>query len=67
MKPGVRAAAFELFGNVSRFGDGPSRAPFLEQIHTNLMSLLMHLNEEQSEVALVCLLACISDIGRLEC
>jgi hypothetical protein len=54
MKPGVRAAAFELFGNVSRFGDGPSRAPFLEQIHTNLMSLLMHLNEEQSEVALAC-------------
>lgn len=31
-KAKVRAAAIELFGNLSRFGDGPSKAPFLEQV-----------------------------------
>ncbi|KAK2550462.1 Maestro heat-like repeat-containing protein family member 1 [Acropora cervicornis] len=45
-KSSVRAAAFVLFGKLSRFGDGPSKAPFLEQVHTNLVSVLLHLNEE---------------------
>lgn len=45
-KTAVRAAAFTLFGKLSRFGDGPSKAPFLEQVHTNLISVLLHLNEE---------------------
>lgn len=45
-KSAVRAAAFTLFGKLSRFGDGPSKAPFLEQVHTNLVSVLLHLNEE---------------------
>ena len=49
-KAGVRAAAFTLFGNLSRFGDGPSKSPFLEQIHTNLVSLLLHLNDPEHEV-----------------
>lgn len=31
-KQEVRAAAILLFGNLSRFGDGPSREPFLEQV-----------------------------------
>ena len=31
-KPAVRAAAIELFGNLSQFGDGPSKVPFLEQV-----------------------------------
>ena len=51
-KDAVRAAAFTLFGKLSRFGDGPSKAPFLEQVHTNFISVLLHLNEE-SEVAKV--------------
>ena len=46
----VRAQAFILFGNLSRFGDGPSKAPFLEQIHSNLVSLLLHLNDPDVEV-----------------
>jgi hypothetical protein len=31
-QPQVRAAAIRLFGNLSRFGDGPSREPFSEQV-----------------------------------
>ena len=49
-KPAVRAQAIILFGNLSRFGDGPSKAPFLEQIHSNLVSLLLHLNDPEVEV-----------------
>jgi hypothetical protein len=49
-KPAVRAAAIQLFGTLSRFGDGPSQAPFSEQIHANLVSLLLHLNDEHKEV-----------------
>ncbi|XP_077982268.1 maestro heat-like repeat-containing protein family member 1 [Glandiceps talaboti] len=50
----VRAAAFTLFGNLSSFGNGPSKAPFLEQIHTNFVSLLLHLNDEDSDVKKAC-------------
>lgn len=49
-KDAVRAAAFTLFGKLSRFGDGPSKAPFLEQVHTNLISVLLHLNEENDVI-----------------
>lgn len=49
-KDAVRAAAFTLFGKLSRFGDGPSKAPFLEQVHTNLISVLLHLNEEDDVI-----------------
>ena len=49
----VRAAAISLFGNLARFGTGPSETPFLEQIHTNFVSILLHLNEEP-EVTKVC-------------
>ena len=45
-KPAVRAEAFTLFGNLSRFGDGPSKGPFLEQIQANFISLLIDMNEE---------------------
>jgi hypothetical protein len=41
----VRAAAINLFGTLSQFGNGPSEGPFLEQIQTNFVSLLLHLNE----------------------
>ena len=44
-----------LFGNLSRFGDGPSRTPFLEQIHSNIVSLLLHLNDLDPEVRKVCI------------
>ncbi|GFN92402.1 maestro heat-like repeat family member 1 [Plakobranchus ocellatus] len=53
-KPAVRAQSFRLFGNLSRFGDGPSKAPFLEQIHSNFISLLLHLNDKEDEVRQAC-------------
>ncbi|CAG2232807.1 unnamed protein product [Mytilus edulis] len=53
-RPAVRAQAFILFGNLSRFGDGPSKAPFLEQIHSNFVSLLLHLNDPEQEVKKAC-------------
>ncbi|XP_059158762.1 maestro heat-like repeat-containing protein family member 1 isoform X2 [Physella acuta] len=53
-KCAVRAQAFKLFGNLSRFGDGPSKAPFLEQIHSNFISLLLHLNDKEEEVRQSC-------------
>lgn len=46
----VRAAAFRLFGSLSRFGKGHSKGPFLEQIQTNFVSVLLHLNEDEEEV-----------------
>ncbi|XP_066933993.1 maestro heat-like repeat-containing protein family member 1 [Clytia hemisphaerica] len=49
----VRAAAIELFGNLSRFGHGASESSFLEQIHTNFVSILLHLNED-NEVSKSC-------------
>ncbi|XP_012944683.1 maestro heat-like repeat-containing protein family member 1 isoform X2 [Aplysia californica] len=53
-KSQVRAQAFKLFGNLSRFGDGPSKAPFLEQIHSNFISLLLHLNDKNDDVKQEC-------------
>ena len=52
-KDAVRAAAFTLFGKLSRFGGGPSKAPFLEQVHTNLISVLLHLNEEDDVIKVI--------------
>jgi len=62
----VRSAAFNLFGSLSRFGNGPSEKPFLEQIQTNFVSLLLHLNEGDpvvvavgvSDMGVVCLIRC---------
>ena len=42
----MRAASISLFGDLSRFGTGASEMPFLEQIHTNFISILLHLHEE---------------------
>eukprot|EP00040_Diaphanoeca_grandis_P032327 m.195702 g.195702 ORF g.195702 m.195702 type:complete len:1632 (-) comp32581_c2_seq1:207-5102(-) len=49
-KGSVRAAAIRLFGNLASFGNGPSLAPFAEQIHGNLVSLLLHLTDVDEEV-----------------
>ena len=46
----MRAQAIMLFGNLSAFGDGPSKQPFLEQIHSNFVSLLLHLNDQDNDV-----------------
>ena len=50
----MRAAAFTLFGSLSRFGNGPSEGPFLEQIQTNFVTLLLHLDEADPVVIAVC-------------
>ncbi|XP_065915103.1 maestro heat-like repeat-containing protein family member 1 [Dysidea avara] len=55
----VRAAAFRLFGSLSRFGKGHSKGPFLEQIQTNFVSVLLHLNEDEEEVKSACKTALI--------
>ncbi|KAL5022847.1 hypothetical protein ScPMuIL_002002 [Solemya velum] len=54
LKPSVRAQAFILFGNLSRFGGGPSKFTFLEQIHTNFVCLLLHLNDPDNDVRKAC-------------
>ena len=59
----MRAQAFILFGNLSIFGDGPSKLPFLEQIHSNLVSLLLHLNDPEVEVKKVRWLLHIFDLN----
>ena len=46
----IRGAAFTLFGNLSQFGGGPSKDNFFEQIHTNLISFLLHLNDPDAQV-----------------
>lgn len=43
----MRAAAITLFGKLAMFGNGPSRNPYLEQIHSNFITLLLHLHEEK--------------------
>ncbi|KAG8195722.1 hypothetical protein JTE90_002985 [Oedothorax gibbosus] len=53
-KPLVRAAAFTLFGDLSRFGNGPSKEQFIEQVHGNLVALLLHLNDEDKHVIKAC-------------
>uniref|UniRef100_UPI00398F274E maestro heat-like repeat-containing protein family member 1 n=1 Tax=Pristiophorus japonicus TaxID=55135 RepID=UPI00398F274E len=45
----VRATAFTVFGTLAKCGHGHSRASFMEQIHLNMVSLLLHLNEESEE------------------
>jgi len=46
----VRAAAFALFGDLAAFGSGASKEQFLEQIHTNFVSFLLHLNDHENPV-----------------
>lgn len=50
----VRSAAFTVFGNLSRFGDGESKADFLEQVHSSMVSLLLHLNDTSHQVVKSC-------------
>lgn len=50
----VRTAAFTLFGALHRFGCGSGADAFYEQIHDNLPSLILHLNDENSNVSAAC-------------
>ncbi|GAM26848.1 hypothetical protein SAMD00019534_100230 [Acytostelium subglobosum LB1] len=50
----IRAAAFTLFGSLWRFGSGMASDSFYEQIHYNLPSIVMHLNDEAPVVRAAC-------------
>ena len=50
----VRAAAFALFGDLAVFGSHTSKEQFLDQIHTNFVSFLLHLNDHEIKVRQVC-------------
>merc|ERR1711991_65506 len=67
--PAIRAAAFTLFGTLWRFGNhGESEADFFEQIHANLVSFIIHANDDDEEVADACrhALFLLSDLLREE-
>ncbi|GBG91891.1 hypothetical protein CBR_g53950, partial [Chara braunii] len=51
---GIRAAAFSAFGVLSKFGAGPHREGFLEQVHITLPRLLFHVNDEAMDVRHAC-------------
>jgi hypothetical protein len=53
-KPKIRTSAYMLFGELARFGQGPSKDPYLEQIHSNFVNFVLHLNEQDEEVRKSC-------------
>lgn len=53
-KPDIRASSYILFGELARFGQGPSKEPYLEQIHSNFVSFILHLNEQNDKVKKAC-------------
>eukprot|EP01119_Soliformovum_irregulare_P013154 TRINITY_DN3473_c0_g1_i1.p1 TRINITY_DN3473_c0_g1~~TRINITY_DN3473_c0_g1_i1.p1 ORF type:complete len:1648 (+),score=609.13 TRINITY_DN3473_c0_g1_i1:20-4963(+) len=50
----IRAAAFTLFGALHRFGLDAAPEHFFEQIHNNLPSLVLHLNDDCDAVKNAC-------------
>ncbi|KAK8769621.1 hypothetical protein V5799_013914 [Amblyomma americanum] len=50
----VRAAAFKLFGDLARFAEGEFRDAFVEQAISNVITLLVHLNESDKHVVKAC-------------
>lgn len=43
----MRTVAFTLYGNLARFGRSES---FVEQVHSNLATMLLHLNDTDTDV-----------------
>ena len=50
----IRAASFTLFGSLWRFGRESAADAFYEQIHANLPSLILHVNDDNPKVQNVC-------------
>jgi len=63
-KPAIRTSAYRLFGELARFGEGPSREPYMEQIHSNFVSFILHLSEEFEDVRMSCRLV-LKKVGPL--
>ena len=53
-KAPIRASSYNLFGELARFGKGPSRDPFMEQVHSNFVGFVLHLNESDPKVRMAC-------------
>ncbi|CAM6041131.1 unnamed protein product [Sphagnum compactum] len=54
LKENMRAASFTAFGSLSRFATGVQYEAFMEQIHTTLLRLALHVNDEAPSVRLAC-------------
>ena len=46
----IRAHAIKLFGALYRFGEGPCKSMLYDQIQSNLVSLILHLNDTDADV-----------------
>ncbi|KAJ4431384.1 hypothetical protein ANN_19981 [Periplaneta americana] len=50
----VREAAFRMFGDLAKYGGTDSKAAFQEQVSGNLVSLLLHLDDNNKTVVKTC-------------
>jgi len=50
----IRAASFTLFGSLWRFGQDSAADSFYEQLHSNLPSLILHVNDDAVSVQNAC-------------
>jgi hypothetical protein len=50
----IRSSAFTLFGSLYRFGEGGAADPLYEQIHSNLPAMVLHLNDDNTQVVAAC-------------
>jgi len=50
----IRSAAFTLFGTLWRFGQHSAADPFYEQVHFNLPSLVVHVQDDSPKVQAAC-------------
>lgn len=50
----IRSASFQLFGTLHRFGLASGAQVFFEQIHNNLPTLFLHLNDPEDSVRKAC-------------
>eukprot|EP01123_Difflugia_compressa_P007444 TRINITY_DN2025_c0_g2_i1.p1 TRINITY_DN2025_c0_g2~~TRINITY_DN2025_c0_g2_i1.p1 ORF type:complete len:585 (+),score=89.40 TRINITY_DN2025_c0_g2_i1:3681-5435(+) len=46
----IRASSAHLFAGLARFGEGIAKDAFYEQIHSNLPSIVLHINDENEDV-----------------
>eukprot|EP00479_Gromia_sphaerica_P012803 TRINITY_DN688_c0_g1_i2.p1 TRINITY_DN688_c0_g1~~TRINITY_DN688_c0_g1_i2.p1 ORF type:complete len:152 (+),score=27.44 TRINITY_DN688_c0_g1_i2:141-596(+) len=60
----IRIAAFGLFAGLCKFGNGVSAENFEDQVHTNLPTYVVHLNDEDYKVSEACRdsLAIVADL-----
>eukprot|EP01125_Pyxidicula_operculata_P007550 TRINITY_DN2562_c0_g2_i2.p1 TRINITY_DN2562_c0_g2~~TRINITY_DN2562_c0_g2_i2.p1 ORF type:complete len:1126 (-),score=250.20 TRINITY_DN2562_c0_g2_i2:7-3384(-) len=62
--PRIRASSAALFAALSRFGDGVCKDSLYEQVHSNLPSIILHINDDDPEVQRS-FKSCLKDVGPL--